>query len=111
MLGKPRTEDWPKLAELPHWAHVQMWPAQGYADQLAQRLAAAHPGAAALSLLRRLLRYDPDQRATADAALSDPYFEQVSDDDLPPTLSSEPPRRAGAGGADSSLSSQHPGPA
>ena len=56
VLGKPRTEQWPKLRELPHWAQVSQWPSQGYSDLLAQRLASAQPSVEALSLLRKLLR-------------------------------------------------------
>jgi len=76
VLGKPRPADWPKIVDLPHWAQVSQWPSQGYADQLHQRLHMAQPSQAALRILRKLLRFDPEQRITPRAALDDPYFEE-----------------------------------
>ncbi|KAL1514549.1 hypothetical protein AB1Y20_003646 [Prymnesium parvum] len=74
VLGKPRPDEWPKLTELPHWPQVSQWSSQGYADLLAQRLNGAQPSPEALSLLRKLLKYDPDTRLTTDQALQDSYF-------------------------------------
>ena len=80
MLGKPRPDEWPALAELPHWPTVSHWPSHDFADLLAQRLRGAQPSAETLSLLRKLLRYDPDTRLTTDQALGDAYFANHHDD-------------------------------
>ncbi|GAB4822163.1 hypothetical protein N2152v2_009209 [Parachlorella kessleri] len=72
VLGSITQEAWPGVVELPDWGKLSFPPSQ--AKPLAQVLPGAPP--AALELLQGLLRYDPDRRLTAAAALQAPYFRE-----------------------------------
>lgn len=78
VLGKPSRENWPGIAEMPHYAHIQNWPAKDYPFALDARLPTASAGGSQLArdLLRAMLAYDPARRITAEDALNHPYFRE-----------------------------------
>ena len=70
MLGPPCSQAWPELVSLKHWPAASKW-ADGTSDRLDAHMAAAPtpPPDGWLRVLRGLLRYAPDERLPATAAL------------------------------------------
>jgi len=69
MLGTPTEEMWPSMVELPDyksdWPHHDRVPLEDHCSSL---------DSAGIDLLKQLLKYDPQKRITAKAALSHEYF-------------------------------------
>ena len=72
ILGTPTEEMWPGMVELPDyksdWPHHDSVPLLDHCPNL---------DSAGIDLLEQLLRYDPQKRITAKAALSHEYFIDV----------------------------------
>lgn len=69
LLGDIESQ-WPDVASLPDWGKVVFPKSTGH--PLSELLPGVTPSS--LGLMERLLRYNPDERISADQALQDPYF-------------------------------------
>lgn len=71
-LGTPTEKEWPGLAQLPEFKSTfPRWPARGWENI---RTTKAQIGAEGISLLEKLLLYNPSKRLSARQALRHPYF-------------------------------------
>ena len=75
VLGSPTEERWPRVAELPDWGKLVFPPKDPSLWE--HVLPKVHPDA--LSVVEKLLRYDPKDRATAHEVLASKYFKNDSD--------------------------------
>jgi cell division cycle 2-like len=73
LLGPPTSTTWPEYSTLPLAKTINL-PAP-HQPQLRQRF--PYITTAGIDLLSRLLTYDPQERITAEEALSHPYFRSV----------------------------------
>merc|ERR550532_1788170 len=82
LLGSPQGDE---ITKIPH-EKCQRW-IRSLPPQPARPLAEAFPTmeADAGELLQRMLRWDPDVRATVDEAIQDPYLERLSCPEDEPT--------------------------
>eukprot|EP00736_Rhodelphis_marinus_P006628 Rmarinus@m.9277 len=83
VLGTPKLEDWPTVEVLPHWNRVENTGkvprrlAEYLKTKLTSSLSRADISAitpAAVDLLGEMLRYDPNNRITAEKAMQHRYF-------------------------------------
>eukprot|EP01102_Stenamoeba_stenopodia_P020368 TRINITY_DN7892_c0_g1_i1.p1 TRINITY_DN7892_c0_g1~~TRINITY_DN7892_c0_g1_i1.p1 ORF type:complete len:230 (-),score=55.57 TRINITY_DN7892_c0_g1_i1:37-726(-) len=74
LLGKPTVERWPSVIQLPEWVRVQGM--QGNYEQASIASTYPHISPQALSLLSKMIEYDPAKRISAGEALEDPYFKR-----------------------------------
>jgi cyclin-dependent kinase 8/11 len=80
VLGKPTVDHWPSVVHLPEWPRVQTMSQNYDNNSLATFPGLSSLTPTALSLLSRMIEYDPTKRITAGEALKDPYFHNVAKD-------------------------------